>query len=106
MIFGDQSAFTSTIHRFAAQLKASVGLLCGVFSPDPKCSAEPVRVICLPKRYCYANSNQMLMTEVELSDSERMTFAVITTPKKLDFAVAKTTRVCEIPLLTTRLIRG
>ena len=104
MVGGGRGAFIGPVHRMAAGLDGRIELVCGAFSGDPETSkASGKDLLLLPER-CYSTFQEMMSTEAQLPEGERMDFVSIVTPNHLHFEPAKMALehgfhvVCDKPL--------
>jgi len=89
MVGGGQGAFIGDVHRLAARLDGQIELVCGAFSRDPENCQATGAGLGLAKSRCYADFNQMMVSEAALPADERMQFVSIVTPNHVHFPVAK-----------------
>ena len=69
MVGGGRGAFIGAVHRIAAAIDQQIELV--------------------PEERCYANYEEMILTEKTLPEGERMDFVAIVTPNHMHFAPAK-----------------
>lgn len=89
MIGGGPDAFIGAVHRIAARMDGLVELVCGAFSSDPVKSKAMAAVLSLPEARVYGSYAEMMATEQQLPESERMDFVSIVTPNHVHFEPAK-----------------
>ncbi|RZJ65385.1 MAG: Gfo/Idh/MocA family oxidoreductase [Flavobacterium sp.] len=89
MVGGGIGSFIGDVHRKAAMLDGQIELVCGAFSSSHQKSKESGKALFLPDDRCYASFEEMILSEKQLPDGERMDFISITTPNHLHFAPAK-----------------
>ena len=89
MIGGGEGAFIGAIHRHAAQLDSAYELVCGAFSSDSEKSISFGRSLGLAGERCYADYQQLLMAESQLSEDKRAEVVSVVTPNHLHFPVSK-----------------
>ncbi|MDD7984279.1 Gfo/Idh/MocA family oxidoreductase [Lentisphaera marina] len=89
MVGGGRGAFIGAVHRIAAAIDQQIELVCGAFSSTPEKSKLSGQDFFLPEERCYANYEEMILTEKTLPEGERMDFVAIVTPNHMHFAPAK-----------------
>jgi predicted dehydrogenase len=89
MVGGGRGAFIGAVHRIAAAIDQQIELVCGAFSSTPEKSKLSGQDFFLPEERCYANYEEMILTEKNLPEGERMDFVAIVTPNHMHFAPAK-----------------
>lgn len=89
MVGGGQGAFIGAVHRMAANIDGEIELVCGAFSSNHQKSIDSGQALHLDSSRCYANYEQMLVTEASLDKQHRIDFVAIVTPNHLHFAIAK-----------------
>lgn len=89
MVGGGRGAFIGAVHRMAAALDGHIELVCGAFSSEPKKSKASGADLYLPTERVYGTYQEMMETEAELPNGERMDFVSIVTPNNVHFPVAK-----------------
>jgi predicted dehydrogenase len=77
------------VHRRGSQLDGEIELVCGAFSSNPEKSKATGEALYLPENRVYASFEEMIMTEKNLPEGERMDFVTIVTPNHMHFAPAK-----------------
>tara|TARA_Y100001935_G_scaffold223573_1_gene199211 strand:+ start:130613 stop:131773 length:1161 start_codon:yes stop_codon:yes gene_type:complete len=80
MIGGGVGAFIGAVHRLAANLDGQIELVCGAFSSDPEKSKKTGKELYLAPSRVYGSFKEMIETEAELPEGERMDFVSIVTP--------------------------
>jgi predicted dehydrogenase len=80
MIGGGVGAFIGAVHRLAANLDGQIELVCGAFSRDPATSKQTGKELFLDESRVYDSFKQMIETEADLPESQRMDFVSIVTP--------------------------
>ena len=104
MVGGGRGAFIGGVHRFAAALDQQIELVCGAFSSDPEKSRLSGEDFFLPADRVYGSYEEMIRSEKELPEEERMDFVSIVTPNHVHFGPAKMALengfhvVCDKPL--------
>ncbi len=86
---GSLDAFIGAVHRRAATFDHEIELVCGCFSQSPEKSRATGHALYLPENRVYDSFEQMILTEKELPEGERMDFVSIVTPNHLHFPPAK-----------------
>ena len=89
MVGGGQGAFIGAVHRMAASLDGQIDLVCGAFSSDPDRSKESGKEYFLPPDRCYPDYREMMRSEADLPEDQRMDFVAIVTPNHVHFPAAK-----------------
>lgn len=89
MVGGGRGAFIGAVHRIAAAMDQQIELVCGAFSSDPKRSRASGADLFLPPERCYGTFAEMMKSEAELPEGERMDFVAIVTPNHVHFPPAK-----------------
>ena len=89
MVGGGNGSFIGGVHRMASRIDGQVELVCGAFSSSHERCISSGKELHLPESRCYADFNQMLTSESQLPDSERMDFVAVVTPNHLHYPVAK-----------------
>jgi predicted dehydrogenase len=89
MVGGGRGAFIGGVHRIAAAIDQQMELVCGAFSSEPERSKASGAELFLPRERCYGTFEEMIQTEANLSDDERMDFIAIVTPNHMHFPPAK-----------------
>ncbi len=85
MVGGGIGSFIGSIHRNAAFLDNDIELVCGSFSSDYNNSLETGRNLYLDQKRIYKSYIDLINSESELSEEERMDFIAIVTPNHLHF---------------------
>lgn len=85
MVGGGIGSFIGSIHRNAAFLDNGIELVCGSFSSDYNNSLETGRNLYLDQKRIYKSYIDLINSESELSEEERMDFIAIVTPNHLHF---------------------
>lgn len=104
MVGGGQGAFIGAVHRMAAAMDNQIELVCGAFSSTPEKSYASGKELYLPENRVYADYEEMILSEKELPESERMDFVSIVTPNHMHFPPAKMALqngfhvICDKPL--------
>ena len=104
MVGGGRGAFIGGVHRFAAALDQQIELVCGAFSSNPEKSRLSGEDFFLPADRVYGSYEEMIRSEKELPEDERMDFVSIVTPNHVHFGPAKMALengfhvVCDKPL--------
>ena len=89
MVGGGRGAFIGAVHRMAAALDGEIELVCGAFSSNPKKSKASGADLYLPAERVYGSYEEMIQSEKQLPEGERMDFVTIVTPNHVHFAPAK-----------------
>ena len=89
MIGGGKDAFIGAVHRIASLIDGQIELVCGAFSSNPEKSMRSGESLYLPANRSYASYEEMILTEKNLPEGERMDFVSIVTPNHVHFAPAK-----------------
>ena len=89
MVGGGEGAFIGAIHRMAAAIDGQIELVCGAFSSDPEKSRRSGAAMYLPAERCYGSYADMMATESQRPDTERMDFVAIVTPNHMHYPVAE-----------------
>jgi predicted dehydrogenase len=104
---GSLDAFIGAVHRRAATFDHEIELVCGCFSQSPEKSKATGHALYLPENRVYDSFEQMILTEKELPEGERMDFVSIVTPNHLHFPPAKLALengfhvICDKPMTLT-----
>lgn len=104
MVGGGPGAFIGAVHRMAAALDGEIELVCGAFSSRPEKSKAAGENLYLPSDRVYDSYKNMIQSEKELPEGERMDFVSIVTPNHLHFEPTKLALengfhvVCDKPL--------
>lgn len=89
MVGGSLDAFIGSVHRKAAALDGEIELVCGAFSSNPSKSKETGKALGLHPKRVYDSFEQMILSEKQLPENERMHFVSIVTPNHVHFGPAK-----------------
>jgi len=89
MVGGSLEAFIGAVHRRAANLDGEIELVCGAFSSNPEKSKATGVSLCLDPKRVYGSFTEMIETEKNLPEDQRMDFVSIVTPNHMHFAPAK-----------------
>ena len=89
MVGGGTGSFIGDVHRKAAAIDGLIVLVCGAFSSSAERAKESGKALFLPENRCYGSFEEMILSEKELPEGERMDFIAITTPNHLHFLPAK-----------------
>ena len=89
MIGGGRDAFIGGVHRMAAALDGQIELVCGAFSSNPEKSKLSGADLYLSPLRVYSSYEEMILSEKELPENERMDFVSIVTPNHVHFGPAK-----------------
>lgn len=89
MIGGGLDAFIGAVHRKAANLDGEIELVCGAFSSDPEKSRETGEQLFLPEERIYNSFEEMIETEAQLPEDQRMDFVAIVTPNHVHYEPAR-----------------
>jgi predicted dehydrogenase len=113
MVGGGPGAFIGDVHRKASRMDGGIELVGGAFDINPRKSKQMAKELCLPRKRCYSNYEEMIEKELKLPAGERMDFITICTPNNWHFPIAKACLeagfhvMCEKPMtLTTREARA
>lgn len=91
MIGGGPGAFIGAVHRIAANMDGMIELVCGAFSSDPEKSKQAGKELFLPADRVYGSYKEMIRSESELPENERIDFVSIVTPNNVHFDPSKLT---------------
>ncbi|MFC1693259.1 Gfo/Idh/MocA family protein [Candidatus Latescibacterota bacterium] len=89
MIGGGKDAFIGAVHRMAAALDGECELVCGAFSSTPERSKASGESLYLPPERVYGTYEEMIDSEKNLPEGDRMDFVSIMTPNHLHFHPAR-----------------
>ncbi|MEY2410746.1 MAG: hypothetical protein QOF48_3416 [Verrucomicrobiota bacterium] len=89
MIGGGRGAFIGAVHRIAAAMDQQMELVCGAFSSEPARSKASGADLFLRPDRCYGTFEEMIQSEAQLPEGERMDFVAIVTPNHMHFPPAK-----------------
>lgn len=89
MVGGSLDAFIGDVHRKAAALDGYFELCCGAFSSSPEKSKETGNELGLDPARVYGSFKEMIESESELPEDERMEAVSIVTPNHVHFPPAK-----------------
>ena len=107
MIGGGMDSFIGDVHRKAAAMDGMIELVCGAFSSTAEKSKASGKNLFLPKNRCYSNFEEMIISEKNLPENEKMDFVAIVTPNHMHFSPAKMALengfhvVCDKPMTLT-----
>jgi predicted dehydrogenase len=99
MIGGGPGAFIGAVHRTALALDGRAELVAGVFSSDPKKSAEHAKSWGIDPARVYATFSEMAQREAALPQDDRIDAAIIVTPNHLHEPVATAFLNAGIPVI-------
>ena len=88
MVGGSLEAFIGAVHRRAAALDSQIDLVCGAFSSNPEKSKATGESLFLPENRVYGSWEEMIKSEAELPEGERMDCVSIVTPNHVHAAPA------------------
>lgn len=88
MIGGGKDAFIGAVHRIAANMDGLIELSCGALSVKPEVAKESGKLLFLAPERTYTSYEEMLHSESELPENERIDFVSIVTPNFAHFAPA------------------
>ena len=89
MVGGGQGAFIGQVHRLAARLDDTCELVCGAFSRSKENNRLTGEQCYLPSQRVYDDWEQLLESESQLPESQRMQLLVIVTPNHLHVPIAE-----------------
>jgi predicted dehydrogenase len=89
MIGGGPDAFIGAVHRIAANLDGQIELVCGAFSSNAEKSKASGKSLYLNPKRVYGSYAEMIKSEKQLPEAERMDFVAIVTPNHVHFDPAK-----------------
>jgi predicted dehydrogenase len=89
MIGGSLDAFIGAVHRRGSALDGEIELVCGAFSSNPEKSKATGKALYLADGRVYRSYEEMILTEKNLPEGDRMDFVTIVTPNHAHFAPAK-----------------
>jgi len=107
MVGGGPGAFIGEVHRKAARMDGGIELVGGAFDINPRKSKQMAGELCLDKKRCYSNYQEMIEKELKLPAGERMDFVTICTPNNWHYPIAKACLyagfhvMCEKPMTVT-----
>jgi len=107
MIGGGPGAFIGAVHRTALALDGRGELVAGVFSSDPKKSAEHANSWGIDRSRVYTNFSEMAQREAALPQDQRIDAAIVVTPNHLHepaataFLNAGIPVICDKPMAAT-----
>ncbi|WP_268224779.1 Gfo/Idh/MocA family protein [Sinomicrobium oceani] len=107
MVGGGTGSFMGGVHRKASAMDGMIELVCGAFSSTLEKSRETGKSLYLPEDRCYGSFEEMIRSEKQLPEGERMDFVTIVTPNHLHFEPAKIALengfhvVCDKPMTLT-----
>ncbi len=89
MVGGSLDAFIGEVHRKAAALDSKFSLVAGAFSSSPDKSKKTGEALGLDPSRVYGSFKEMVETESELPEDERIDVVSIVTPNHVHFEPAK-----------------
>ena len=89
MVGGGPGAFIGDVHRKASRMDGGIELVGGAFDINPRKSKQMAKELCLDRKRCYGNYEEMIEKELKLPVGERMDFITICTPNNWHFPIAK-----------------
>lgn len=89
MVGGSLEAFIGAVHRRGAALDGEIDLVCGAFSSNPEKSKLTGDALYMDPKRVYGSYEEMILTEKELPEGERMDFVSIVVPNHMHFPIAK-----------------
>lgn len=89
MIGGGPGSFIGAVHRTAALMDGEIEMVCGAFSSDPQKSKLSGEHLDLHPSRSYGSYQEMILSEKELPENERMDFISIVTPNHVHFDPAR-----------------
>ncbi len=89
MIGGGQGAFIGGVHRIAARMDDQYELVCGAFSSNPAKSKASGLLLNIKDNRIYNSWQELIDTEKQLPENERVQVISIVTPNHVHFAPAK-----------------
>jgi predicted dehydrogenase len=89
MVGGSLDAFIGEVHRKAAALDSKFSLVAGAFSSSPEKSKKTGEALGLDPNRVYGSFKEMIETESELPEDERIDVVSIVTPNHVHFEPAK-----------------
>jgi predicted dehydrogenase len=107
MVGGGTGALIGAVHRKAALMDGRIELTAGALSSTKEKAIASGRALGLPDERNYATWQDMLESELGLSEEERIDFVSIVTPNHLHFPVARPFAeagfnvVCDKPMVHT-----
>ncbi len=107
MIGGGVGSFIGDVHRKAASIDGMIELVCGAFSSDAEKSMKSGKELFLSDDRCYGSFVEMISSEKNLPEGDRMDFVSIVTPNHMHFEPAKLALengfhvVCDKPMTLT-----
>lgn len=107
MVGGGPGAFIGAVHRKASRMDGGIDLVGGAFDINPRKSKQMAAELCLNKKRCYGDYEEMIEKELKLPEGERMDFISICTPNNWHFPIAKACLeagfhvMCEKPMTFT-----
>lgn len=107
MVGGGRGAFIGGVHRIAASMDGLIELTCGAFSSEPGKSKASGADLLLPPEKCYGDYEEMILTEKNLPEGQRMDFVSIVTPNHMHYGPAKLAMesgfdvICDKPITFT-----
>jgi predicted dehydrogenase len=89
MIGGGPGAFIGSVHRKASRLAGGIELVAGAFDINPRKSKQQGRELLLDPKRVYGTYQQMIESESQLPEGERIDFVSVTTPNNWHFPIAR-----------------
>jgi predicted dehydrogenase len=89
MIGGGQGAFIGAVHRIAARIDDEYELVCGAFSSDAARSKASGIALGLDAARSYGSYTELIHSELQLPEAQRVQVISIVTPNHLHFEPAK-----------------
>lgn len=106
LIGGGGNGFIGRVHAIAAQLDSRAELVAGAFSSNPEKSRSAAPTFGIRPERAYGSYRELIETESNLPDNQRIDFVSIATPNFTHFEIAKTALeagfdvICDKPLTT------
>ncbi|GAB4403156.1 MAG: Gfo/Idh/MocA family oxidoreductase [Bacteroidia bacterium] len=88
MIGGGKDAFIGAIHRIAANMDGQIELVCGALSINPEIAVDSGRSLYLPEDRVFTDYKEMIRSEAQRPEGDRMDFVTIVTPNFAHFEPA------------------
>ena len=89
MVGGGPDAFIGDVHRKAARMDGGIELVAGAFSKDQKKSRQTGSDLNLDPGRVYGSFTEMIDTELQLPEGERIDFVSIVTPNNWHFPISR-----------------
>jgi len=89
MVGGGPGAFIGQVHRKAARMDGGIDLVAGTFGSSVRKSKQMGRQLCLEPARVYRNYQEMIESEKDKPEGERIDFVSITTPNNWHFPIAR-----------------